>query len=1056
MKNFKKLIGLVLLIFVVVSVYQLAASISIAGGGSKIVDLRVGEHEEFHRFVLELSAPAEYSFMRRPGLVSIRLRGVEAGVSGTKRPQTSLLALKSVTEKRSKKGLVTVVDITFKKGMKVEQYTERQPFRIVIDIYNKKSESRYKIDEEMFRVKSPTPAAEKAVKKIQEPDSLVVEARKAGKKVVTVTKNIEEKGLNKVEGVKITPRKRKNGGGVAAASVAPFSSDNAAPETSLALIKKSGKKPAESSGVIKSEKKHDPVKSTPPGSVSTKDETARQKTIKLVYAGTVSAKRKTAQHETSEPALTKSASAKRKTEKQKTKKNKRTGHEAAKSERTKKTKKLLVKAGAKNINPVDHHPGRVTKKGFYGVKKSEVERPAFLSGKKITIGKPNAHVHPARLKYTVLNIKKLVREEAKRELSASKPKSMSGTLESLIAYNESWRFIYRKKVNKLIQAELYKNDVVEWKVFRDVLTLAAFKQAPLAKEARALSVKLAENGKVGRAAVIEAMANIIGEGRGAEELAGLLRIYPDSGLTHLGWLILGGYYEKNGFYPEALAHYSRVVSESNEGEIKGAAQFSRARLLYLTGEFTKSKVAFRKLLATGYKGAGMWLANAYHMRGETDRARALYEKYVPVELGTVDPITLMGVGDLRIKYGDYLGAAKVFKQIESNDSIKDLAMAFLRVREADALLVNGEPVKAQVIYTGAYKAFKGEAKILAGLALADSMAMVGKGDSLMRAESFYHKLHRGPYIASQYAHLNMARVQLRLKLYNDAAIALDDFLEYYPTNAQHAEAVKIKADVMFEWIKTLFAKSKYLAVADAVSRYGAVVPFGKKGTTYYRIGKSYSKLSLLSEAVSALRASSDIGVDVVAERSMLELVNVYLKQKDVHSVERLANNFKARFPKSKYRPQLNTILAKAAYLKGDYKAYAKAMPATGKPAEDFNRASALARIKRHTEAIKLFLSVADGYKALGNVDGEKRALLGAADSSFKKGLYPEAVKRYGMALDLMGKDKSLEKRWALYMITQSYSKLKKRDMQKEALNRVVVANGVFGEGAEAIYKDDFR
>jgi tetratricopeptide (TPR) repeat protein len=686
-----------------------------------------------------------------------------------------------------------------------------------------------------------------------------------------------------------------------------------------------------------------------------------------------------------------------------------------------------------------------------------------LSGKMIRIGKLDAkgseigmELPSVSIERAVLSITKRVRDEARRELRITQPKTMSGTLESLIAYNEGWRYLYRQKVNKIFQAELYKKDVVERQVFKEVLGLSAFGPAEMVKEARALAQKNGARGNVDKATIIEAMAVMIETGAGAEELEWLLRIHPESGLTHLGWLFMGGQHEKNGFYPEALAHYARVVNEAKPGELKNSAHFARARLLFLTGEFTKSKVAFRDLLALGYAKAGSWLANAHLMKGETDAARALYEKYVPVELDHVDPITLMGIGDLRIVYGDYLGAAQIFKIAQETFSVTDVAMAFMRIREADALVVSGKPVKAQVIYTGAQKAFRGEASAMSGLALADSMAMVAKGDSLMRAESLYRSLHRGRYAASRYAHLNLARVQLRLNLYRDAAIALNEFLERYPTNVRQAEAIEIKSEVMFRWIKKLFDESDYFGIINAVSLYGVEIPFGKKGSTYYRIGKSYAELSLLSEAVNTLVAASEIGVDTVAERSMLELARVYLKQKDSNAVERIAKNFNARFPKSLKRAELDGILSKAAYLKGDYKAYAEGVSVTGDPAKDFYKAAALARINKHRDAVELFKDVAASHKAAGDFDGRKRALIGAADSSFKLRRYSSAVRLYEEAVGLMDKGKTPEKRWALYMITQSYSKLNRRDKQKEALGDVVVVNGVFGDGAEALYKDELR
>ncbi len=1019
----------------------------------RVIDIRTGEHKKFHRLVLELSAPVEYSLMRRSGSVSIRMRGVDIDIPETKRPKTSLVALKSAAVVNTKRGPAARVDITFEKGMRVEHYTDPEPFRIIIDIYKKSAGwTMPKGSDRAVKIPTPAPAA-LALK--------VPEVEVANESEVTeVTDEVTDleaapgadghedmnKGMNRDQKVESDEESRKS-----LESESAQLEDAAEPEPKASSGKTKTATPAM-------------VEVTEPVSSSVPVPVKRASSQSVVRKPDTAARADESDKAVNEPEPT---VIKRFERVKASNKIKHKNGVAVKKEEPKKEeheKKAAMSHSTRTVHSAGHdNPDEAQEAEVNDEERSRaVEakvRSRSRSTKKISIGLKGAlksDTGPTGGGNAVLNIKKRVREEALRELIVARPKSMSGTLESLVAYNEGWRFVYRQKVNKVIQAELYKSNVLEWQVFKGELGLAAFDPALMVKEARAMAARLASRGKVGKAAVIDVMAGMIETGTGGLELEGLLRVYPDTGHTHLGWLFLGGEYEKNGLYPEALAHYSRVVSEASEGEIKNSAQFAYARLLFLLGEYTKSKVAFRDLLSTGYASAGWWLANAHHMKGETDMARALYEKYVPADLDSIDPITMMGIGDLRIVYGDYIGASEIFKAIQENFSVGDLAKSFLRVREADALVVNGQPVKAQVIYTGAQKAFKREPSAVSGLALADSMAMIEQGDSLMRAESLYRELHRGQYDASRYAHLNLARVQLRLKLYRDAAIALNEFLEKYPSSEQRSEAIDIKADVMYVWINKLYEESDYFGIVDVVSRYGVEVPFGRKGSIYYRIGKSYSELSLLSDAVSALTAASEIGKDSVAERSMLELARVYLKQKDVNGVQRLVGNFNARFPKSPNRKELDSILSKAAYLTGDYKAYVAGVSLTGEPAIDFNRAAALARLNRHSEAVKLFLNVADSYKAAGDAAGQKRALLGAADSSFKLKQYSVAVGQYNSAVELMGKGKSLEKRWALYMITQSYSKLKKRNEQKEALSNVVVANGVFGDGAEAIYKDDFR
>jgi tetratricopeptide (TPR) repeat protein len=141
--------------------------------------------------------------------------------------------------------------------------------------------------------------------------------------------------------------------------------------------------------------------------------------------------------------------------------------------------------------------------------------------------------------------------------------------------------------------------------------------------------------------------------------------------------------------------------------------------------------------------------------------------------------------------------------------------------------------------------------------------------------------------------------------------------------------------------------------------------------------------------------------------------------------------------------------AEAAYMKGDYKAYVDFGAKRGDV--DLMMARALEKLKRYKESLAVYKLVAQGLKGTGDIKGLKRAYIGAADTSFMLRRYTGAIGYYRTLLKLIEKDGNGDTSWALFRITQSYAKLKKRDKQRDALKAIKKIDDTFGRSAEPLF-----
>jgi tetratricopeptide (TPR) repeat protein len=364
-------------------------------------------------------------------------------------------------------------------------------------------------------------------------------------------------------------------------------------------------------------------------------------------------------------------------------------------------------------------------------------------------------------------------------------------------------------------------------------------------------------------------------------------------------------------------------------------------------------------------------------------------------------------------------------------------------------LARGDIEEALKLYTSVKDTYEGEALAMASLILAGQLAKSGETGSLAEAEEIYKGIAGTDYAGAVFAELNMASTEAALGAYETALARLKRFRKKHIIHKEYARS--LNGHIMHNWIAELYKNKDYYKVIKVVSEHGSRVPFGKKAETYLRIGNSYAVLSLLPDAVKTLSIAREIGRPGVAEGAMISLGRVYLSQRDPGAVERLMENFSRRFPDTLYKGEVRGILAKAAYMKGDYKAYLVA--SSGDP--DISRAKALKGLRRYSEALSVYERVVSG-KGTGDVKRLTAAYIGAADCSFMLGRYNKAVAHYNSALEQMGEGGDEFRSWALYRITQSYSRLDDGGKVQEALDSISAVDDAFGRSAVSLFKGPAR
>lgn len=624
--------------------------------------------------------------------------------------------------------------------------------------------------------------------------------------------------------------------------------------------------------------------------------------------------------------------------------------------------------------------------------------------------------------------------------------------EKQTAFNEGWRWAYRKKI---IMGQLRKDiddSAIINRVFAGELGLTGTDKDILVKEAGGLVESLMSKGEVKKAGALKDIIPLFENENEVKDIEKLLN--QDGGLERLARFLIGSYYEKRGFYPEAAGYYSMAAAGKGTGLTASAALHMRARLLFFEGKNDKAKELFQNAADSGFADSAPWLAGISLIKGEFDRAWQIYRGLKDRPAATIDPVTRMGMGDMDAVRKNFEGAREIFDGLRSRYSKNENLNVFFALKTADVWLLEGKRDEALNIYSRLKEKIRsGEGGAMATLSLADAFAAADDPGSWTKAERLYQEIAEGQYLGAENAHLSLIPVLMKTGRHEAALSWIEKFPARFPVSPLRADLQPLKGQAVSRWIDRLYNENDAYGVVKVFAKYSQSIPFGKRAEAYLKAGKSYAAVGLLPDAVNSLDNAVKLGRDSHAEEAMITLVKVYLSQGDAVSSERLMNIFRARYPRSAYLSEADSILVKTAFMKGDYRRAAQPASSADGPSVLMLKAFSFSKLNMHREAGALYSSAAKGFSEKGDERGMYYAYAGMADSEFMMEKYESAAAGYKNAIESIREVKGQDRSWALYRLAQSYSRLKKAPEKQEAVKELKGYNDEIGVWAASIFKE---
>lgn len=618
----------------------------------------------------------------------------------------------------------------------------------------------------------------------------------------------------------------------------------------------------------------------------------------------------------------------------------------------------------------------------------------------------------------------------------------------VMAFNDSWRWVYRKKVIDTLRADLYRDGSAE--AFRAALGIEANDAKAVAAQAAIAAIRNKSEGREADSRLLNEIISFNSSEGSPSGLENSLRVASNTAIRGLGYFLLAEHFEKKGFFPEASGYYTLASKAAKDGSLASLVMFRKARLLFFDHKYSEAKGHFKKALDSGYTDARGWLASTCIIKGELDLA---WDNFGALKKSAseLDPITALGLADMQLVRGNFQEARYIFASLRARYPKEGLIGTYLVLREGDAYFLEGKRSEAADLYTRTKEKLKGESWAIASLSLADAYFVMATREEMEKAEKIYEAVANGGFEGSAITHMRLVAARMALGRHRESYDVIKKFHAAYPTSPLRQDMNRVSSTLFYGWIDYLIMKEDHLGAVKLYTGTPLSVPFGKKAEVSLKIGRSCKTIGLLSEAARHLDTAIKIGDNGVAEEAMLMLANIYLDQNDTGSAGRLMKAFGTRFPKTKRTAEAEQIHARMAFTNKDYQKSAGLLNAGSDPALLAMKADSLARTGKSNEATINFENAARTYVEKGEKDAASGAWLRSADARFSSGDYSGAAEAYRKGMD-SGAGKKEDRSWALYRLAQCYSRTGMKDKEAEALKELKALGGEFSQWSEKIHE----
>jgi len=645
--------------------------------------------------------------------------------------------------------------------------------------------------------------------------------------------------------------------------------------------------------------------------------------------------------------------------------------------------------------------------------------------------------------------------------------TQTGEERGVAAFNNGWRWEYRKKVVASIRdthSGVY-NDVLA--ALGDKLGLIDVAEPGQLVSELILLVADYESGlENDKAEVLKGIIPFF-QGKGSiEKVDALLRKYAYTGFTRLGRFVEGVYYEKRGFIPEALAHYSMTVVGREDEDIPepftnvviAEANFRMGVVYFMEYKMEEAANHFKRASLQGSNSARKWLANTLLIKGRVKDARLLFKG---VEAN--DPVTRLSLADISVLDGDFEAARKYYSDLSDDFSGDALVSAYFMIRIADTYQIQGDVEYANRKYKIARDNLSGDGRAMASLAMAELLIGSDDHEAYRDALRYYGTVAEGNYIGTEEAYLMSARLHMQLGNYNMAIALIDKMDRLFPLGGLRFDASRVRGEVTLRWLDRLASIGDDEGFAKIFLTYEPFIPFGKKSGAYIQAGRAFMKLGFTTDAVKVLNSLVKMGKGKHLEESMVLLAKGYLAQEDIESADRLARFFKTSFPKTKFKNEFAKIVTEINYRKGEFKKVVDTREVKRRSDWDNTEemmvvASSFFKLNNYKKAEERYRRAAELLAAAQENDRLADACMGVAESSFMQGKYKESIKFYRCAVELSkvrdGDGGSIDSSWATYRLAESNFRIGKSYEGEEALETLRQTDEKMAEWGKYLFAEN--
>jgi len=612
-------------------------------------------------------------------------------------------------------------------------------------------------------------------------------------------------------------------------------------------------------------------------------------------------------------------------------------------------------------------------------------------------------------------------------------------------FNEGWRWIFRKEAVRHLKESFYGNIADNGlEILLEYVPIKGGTAWDDGAEADAYVKALAKHGYKARAATLKTIIALI---KKEGDLIGAERVIvkePYNNYTPIAHFLLASAYEREGLYPEAVAYYGMAYEAKASKKLKARAALGRGRVLFFSGHLAKSLKWFKRAGKEGSKEADGWLAGSLLLKGEFRSAWARYRRFGV----TKDPLSLMGLGDMKMMRGDYKGAHLIFKGLKSRFMEEPFLRSFFAVRSADSMLAAGSVKAGLAAYKAIKKISKGEGLALSEMALADYYS--ADGGKPLEAKALYREVAKSGSRGAGEAYIRLAIVLEELKEYGEAMKTLDEISPEKKLFTRREMAGFLRSRIAFNWVKDLYSQKKWLDTAKVNFRYGDWITFGKRAGNSLRAGEALMRLGLTPDAIRALNNAVNIGSKEIKTKAVLLLTRLYLDQRDGVAASAVLEDLRSSSPEAARAPKWSAYYIEAQYLNGNFKEVIRLSRGKKSGPLILMRAAAYRRLGMWPEARESYARARDLFRKNKDKKRLLEAETGYADSQFIARGFTEAIDAYNAAEGTAANGHAVTESWLRYRLSLSYSGAGMREKAVNALKDLKHSDRSYGAWAEAL------